>query len=66
MIIKSNKSNIYLKHNLIRDRIPLLFIHGFTGSSSSWNNILKKIGHPTIALDIPGHGKSHFNNNQSD
>ncbi len=66
MLIKCDKSKIYVKHNLIQDRIPILFLHGFTGSSNSWDNILKKIDHPTIAIDIPGHGKSPFNDIKGD
>ena len=66
MLIKCDKSKIYAKHNLIQDRIPILFLHGFTGSSNSWDNILKRIDQPTIAIDIPGHGKSSFNNINDD
>ena len=66
MLIKCDKSKIYVKHNLDQDRIPILFLHGFTGSSNSWDAIFEKIYHPTIAIDIPGHGRSLFNDIKCD
>ena len=36
----------------------LIFIHGFTGSSHSWDEIRQNINQPSIAIDIPGHGKN--------
>lgn len=39
----------------------MLFIHGFTGSSKSWDNIRKEINISSLSIDIPGHSKSIFN-----
>ena len=61
MIIKNNKSTIYVKGKTKNDT-PYFFIHGFTGSSDSWNAIRKSINNSSFAIDIPGHGKSIFNN----
>jgi 2-succinyl-6-hydroxy-2,4-cyclohexadiene-1-carboxylate synthase len=44
-----------------RTRPPLLLLHGFCGSSSSWGeSLLARLaaGRRVIALDLPGHGKS--------
>ncbi len=46
---------------------PLLFLHGFMGSSFDWMEIinhLKKI-YFCLALDLPGHGKTKINANDS-
>ena len=62
MIISNNKSDIYLSKNFNNTKlIPYLFLHGFTGSHASWEGIYRKIDHPYIVIDIPGHGKSSFN-----
>jgi 2-succinyl-6-hydroxy-2,4-cyclohexadiene-1-carboxylate synthase len=39
---------------------PLLLLHGFTGSSSSWNYFRSRLEstHRVIAVDLPGHGRS--------
>ncbi len=37
---------------------PLLFLHGFTGSSKSWNELINKLNAPSIAVDCPGHGNN--------
>ena len=60
MLFKSSKSTIYIKGKS-QDGIPLIFIHGFTGSSGNWNTIRKSINKESFAIDIPGHGKSIFN-----
>ena len=38
----------------------VLFIHGFTGSSKDWGEILPRINNKfkTLAIDLVGHGKS--------
>ena len=62
MIISNHKSDIYLSKNFDNTKlIPYLFLHGFTGSHASWEGIYRKIDHPYIVIDIPGHGKSCFN-----
>lgn len=42
-------------------RQTLVLLHGFTGSASSWNDLLPLLrtpGRTLIALDMPGHGQS--------
>jgi len=46
---------------------PLLFLHGFMGSSFEWMEIiinLKKSCY-CLALDLPGHGKTEIKGNDS-
>lgn len=42
----------------------IFFLHGFTGSSNDWNNILPEIDNRfnKITVDLLGHGKSDFPN----
>lgn len=65
MLIKGSKSKIYIKGRS-KNSIPLIFIHGFSGSSNSWNTIREGINKRSYAIDIPGHGKSMFNDMKSD
>ncbi|KIL45552.1 2-succinyl-6-hydroxy-2,4-cyclohexadiene-1-carboxylate synthase [Jeotgalibacillus campisalis] len=39
---------------------PVLFLHGFTGDSSSWDSIVKIVSAHAqcISIDLPGHGKT--------
>ena len=39
---------------------PLLLLHGFTGSSANWTPLRAafNVAHTTIAVDLPGHGRS--------
>lgn len=39
---------------------PLLLLHGFTGSASSWHPVRAWLaaGHTTLAVELPGHGRS--------
>ncbi len=40
---------------------PIVFLHGFLGSSSDWGPVRSHLSEfQTIALDLPGHGKSPF------
>ncbi|HSD63697.1 MAG TPA: 2-succinyl-6-hydroxy-2,4-cyclohexadiene-1-carboxylate synthase [Ignavibacteriaceae bacterium] len=43
----------------------IFFLHGFTGSSQDWNDLLPKIDERfnKITIDLLGHGKSDFPNN---
>ena len=61
MHFKNNKSKIYFNIDRKIDEIPYLFIHGFTNNHTSWKELRKTINQNTIAIDIPGHGKSTFN-----
>ena len=38
------------------DQTPLVFLHGFMGSSADWSFISKSVDRPTFAIDLPGHG----------
>ena len=62
MYIKADKSTLFLTKDRELDQTPILFIHGFTGSSQSWKTIRNEIDIPSISIDIPGHNKSTFNN----
>ena len=66
MYLKGNKSTIFLTKDREIEAIPVLFIHGFTGNSKSWNPIRKELNINSISIDIPGHGKSFFNNLKDD
>jgi len=46
----------------IHSNIPIIFLHGFTGSSQNWTEIISGIELPSICVDLPGHGKSKFHN----
>ena len=61
MYIKNNKTTIFITKDKVLSKTPLLFLHGFTGSSASWNYVRKEISETSIAIDIPGHGRSTFN-----
>ena len=60
MLIDTSKSKIYIKSFNPNKEIPFFFIHGFTGSSSSWFQVINKLDKYSYSIDIPGHGKSTF------
>jgi 2-succinyl-6-hydroxy-2,4-cyclohexadiene-1-carboxylate synthase len=37
---------------------PLLLLHGFTGSASTWSELAGNLGRRTLAIDLIGHGQS--------
>ncbi|WP_332066878.1 2-succinyl-6-hydroxy-2,4-cyclohexadiene-1-carboxylate synthase [Bacillus sp. KH172YL63] len=39
---------------------PLVFLHGFTGDTSTWTKITDKLSstHQCISIDLPGHGRT--------
>ncbi len=40
---------------------PLILLHGFTGTTSMWKDFSELARHyRTIAIDLPGHGRSHY------
>ena len=61
MYIKNSKTTLFAKCNKSISDNPLLFIHGFTTDNSAWNRVTPFIERNCIAVDIPGHGKSTFN-----
>ena len=51
-------------HSIPKNKIPILFLHGFTGSAEDWKFIfptLNSIYFP-ISIDLPGHGKTKLLN----
>lgn len=60
IIIKTNRSTNYLVLHNKDSSIPMLFLHGFTGTGNSWDEVIGEIDCYSIALDIVGHGKSTF------
>ncbi len=54
------KLNVEFFRSVENDKPPLLFLHGFTGSSEDWRPIASKIdkSFPVIGIDLIGHGKS--------
>lgn len=46
---------------------PLLFLHGFMGSTSDWDSIARFFSkkHYCLAIDLPGHGKTQNLNDNS-
>ena len=42
------------------DKIPILFLHGFTGSAKDWSFLFSSLNsnYFPIAIDLPGHGKT--------
>ena len=61
LILKTKRTNNYLYINNGESSIPIVFLHGFTGTHHSWDEVVLKLNRYTIALDLPGHGKSSFN-----
>ena len=66
MYFKGDQSKLFITKDRTLNSTPILFIHGFTGSSRSWKDIREKIDYPSLAVDIPGHGKSTFNHLNED
>jgi len=55
------KINVICSHNYIpSNKIPILFLHGFSGRAEDWTFITNKLGNKffPIAVDLPGHGKT--------
>ncbi len=46
--------------NLTSNKLPVLFLHGFTGCADDWKFILEKLptGFYPLAIDLIGHGQS--------
>ncbi len=43
------------------DARPVLLLHGFTGRGTAWSShpaALRRAGHRTVTVDLPGHGRS--------
>ena len=66
MYFKGDQSKLFITKDKTLNSTPILFIHGFTGSSKSWKKIRENLNYPSLAVDIPGHAKSTFNNLNED
>jgi 2-succinyl-6-hydroxy-2,4-cyclohexadiene-1-carboxylate synthase len=62
MFVKINNVSIYFESNRILNpsAISILFLHGFTGSSNDWNDIINLLPAEVqvVTIDLIGHGKS--------
>ena len=58
--IKTNRTINRVYINGKESSIPTIFLHGFTGSNQSWEEVITILDGKSIALDLPGHGKSIF------
>ena len=38
--------------------LPLVLLHGFTGTAASWDAVATRLRQHTLALDMPGHGRT--------
>ncbi|WP_175990592.1 2-succinyl-6-hydroxy-2,4-cyclohexadiene-1-carboxylate synthase [Bacillus sp. Marseille-Q1617] len=58
MILRVNEIDYFV--DVKGEGFPLVFLHGFTGDSRTWDDITSRIGktHQCITIDIIGHGKS--------
>lgn len=41
-----------------RGRAPVVLVHGFGASGRTWRRVQNLLRHPTLAVDLPGHGRS--------
>jgi len=50
------------------NKIPIIFLHGFTGSASDWEFATQNIddNYFPIAIDLPGHGETEASDNIND
>jgi len=62
MILSVNNLSFHItfSKNEIERKIPIIFLHGFTGSSKDWEFTKSKIpkNYTPIFIDLLGHGKS--------
>ncbi|MDA3860755.1 MAG: 2-succinyl-6-hydroxy-2,4-cyclohexadiene-1-carboxylate synthase [Melioribacteraceae bacterium] len=68
MEISSNgiNVNVVCSNNFVAsNKIPIIFLHGFTGSAENWLSFFEKLDSKyfPIAIDLPGHGKTNVPDN---
>ncbi len=65
--IDNNGTGIFYRVNGVKNGFTVFFIHGIAGDSRFFHNQLKYFGKSfkTIAVDLPGHGRSSFVAEQS-
>ncbi|MFD1205170.1 MULTISPECIES: 2-succinyl-6-hydroxy-2,4-cyclohexadiene-1-carboxylate synthase [Sporosarcina] len=58
--LKVRGVDYYVEISGKEDQPSIVFLHGFTGSTATWNEVRSKIAHQyrTIAIDLIGHGKT--------
>ena len=66
IVIQTKRSTNYLYTNNKSSAVPTVFLHGFTGTAQSWEEIIEKLDYRAIAPDIVGHGKSTFSDIKDD
>jgi len=66
IIIKTKRTTNYVYLNSKGSATPMVFLHGFTGSHHSWNEVVERLDCAVITPDLPGHGKSTFNSLSAD
>ena len=61
-IMTVNEASYFLKRSGIGE--PILFLHGFTGDQSTWNNIIPTLQsqYECFSIDLLGHGKTTLTN----
>ena len=57
---KKSRNRVFIENE--SNAVPTVFLHGFTGTSKSWSEVISKINTYSISIDIVGHGESYFNN----
>ncbi len=59
ILVGQTEFNFFSEHK-IGKKIPILFLHGFTGESSDWFDVLENLPNKfsPILIDLPGHGKT--------
>ena len=67
MVIKTNGFSINViseSDSVPADEIPILFLHGFTGSAKDWDPFCSSLNSKyfPIAVDLPGHGNTTVSN----
>ncbi len=60
--VKTEKTTNFISFNKRDSLTPFIFIHGFTGAHSCWDKVISLLKRSTLSIDLPGHGKSVFNN----
>lgn len=59
MYLTVNDRSYWIEENYEAKGIPLLFLHGFTGSNKTWRDTIEShSAYRCIALDLPGHGQT--------
>ena len=60
--IKTNRTINHMYAYGKESSVPTFFLHGFTGSSKSWQDVIAGLEGYSVSIDLPGHGKSVFKN----